>query len=63
MENEFIKERDSIIAEIGTLSNEELCRAGISLEEYMNPDANTIEKLLEYANNEFSQISIYNDEK
>ena len=63
MENEFIKERDSIISEIGTLSSEELCRAGISLEEYMNPDANTIEKLLEYANNEFSQISIYNDEK
>ena len=63
MENEFIKEIDSIISEIGTLSNEELCRAGISLEEYMNPDANTIEKLLEYANNEFSQISIYNDEK
>lgn len=63
MENEFIKERDSIISEIGTLSNEELCRVGISLEEYMNPDANTIEKLLEYANNEFSQISIYNDEK
>ena len=63
MENEFIKERDSIISEIGTLSNEELCRAGISLEEYMNPDANTIEKLLENANNEFSQISIYNNEK
>ena len=63
MENEFIKERDSIISEIGTLSNEELCRAGISLGEYMNPDANTIEKLLEYATNDFSQISIYNDEK
>ena len=31
MENEFIKERDSIISEIGTLSNEELCRACISL--------------------------------
>ena len=63
MENEFIKERDSIISEIGTLSSEEICRAGISLEEYMNPNANTIEKLLEYANSEFSQISIYNNEK
>ena len=44
MENEFIKERDSIISEIGTLSSEELCRAGISLEEYMNPNANTIDR-------------------
>ena len=60
MENEYISERDAIIDEIGNIPYEELIELGISTEEYMNPTAETIEKLVEYANN-FKQISVYNE--
>lgn len=60
MENEYISERDAIIEEIGNIPYEELIELGISTDEYANPTAQTIEKLLEYAN-KFKQISIYNE--
>lgn len=60
MENEYISERDAIIEEIGNIPYEELINMGISTDEYMNPNAETIEKLLEYANR-FKQVNIYNE--
>ncbi len=56
---EYRKERDLIIAEIGELSEEDFIKSGISLEEYTNPDAETIRKLVEYVSNEYNQTSIY----
>ena len=50
-ENEFIKERDLIVGEIGGFSDEDFAKSGISLEEYNNPTAETISKLIEYDNN------------
>ena len=62
MENnleEYRKERDLIIAEIGEFSEEDFIKSGISLDEYTNPNAETIRKLVEYASSEYNQTSIY----
>ena len=56
---EYRKERDLIIAEIGEFSEEDFIQSGISLEEYTNPNAETIRKLVEYVTNEYNQTSIY----
>ena len=62
MENEYISERDAIIDEIGNIPYEDLIEMGISTEEYMNPTAETIDKLMEYANN-FKQVSVYSEDE
>ena len=59
--NEYIKERDLIIGEIGEFTDEDFIKSGISLEEYTNPDAETIRKLLEYINKEYNQVSIFSE--
>ena len=60
-ENEFIKERDVIVDEIGGFSEEDFAKSGISLEEYSNPTAETISKLINYAKEEYDQITIYSE--
>ena len=60
-ENEFIKERDLIIGEIGEFSEEDFIKSGITLEEYNNPTAETISKLIQYAREEYNQVSIYSE--
>ena len=57
--DEYRKERDLIIAEIGEFSEEDFAKSGISLDEYTNPDAETIRKLVEYVSSEYNQTSIY----
>ena len=57
--DEYRKERDLIIAEIGELSEEDFIKSGITLEEYTNPTAETIRKLVEYVSSEYDQTSIY----
>ena len=56
---EFIKERDTIISEIGDFDEEDFIKSGISLEEYNNPDAMVIQKLIEYVSSEYNQSSVY----
>ncbi len=56
---EFIKERDAIISEIGTFEDEDFSKSGISLEEYNNPSAETIQKLIEYVSTEYNQSAVY----
>ena len=56
---EYIKERDTIISEIGTFEEEDFVKSGISLEEYNNPNAETIQKLIEYVSSEYNQSSVY----
>ncbi len=56
---EYRKERDLIIAEIGEFSEEDFIKSGISLDEYTNPNAETISKLVEYVSSEYNQTSIY----
>ena len=48
-----------IIAEIGEFSEEDFIKSGISLDEYTNPNAETISKLVEYVSSEYNQTSIY----
>lgn len=60
MENEYIKEKDAIINEIGNIPYEELINMGITPEEYINPTSETIEKLLDYANKN-KQLTIYSE--
>lgn len=56
---EYRKERDLIIGEIGQFDEEDFVKSGISLEEYTNPNEETIKKLVEYISNEYNQTSIY----
>ena len=58
---EYRKERDLIIAEIGEFTEEDFIKSGISLEEYTNPNAETIRKLVEYVSSEYDQTSIYSE--
>ena len=59
--DEFKKERDLIVGEIGEFDEEDFQKSGISLEEYTNPDAETIKKLIEYVADEYNQTSIYSE--
>lgn len=52
---EYRKERDLIINEIGEFDEEDFVKSGISLEEYTNPNEDTIKKLVEYVANEYDQ--------
>ncbi len=59
--NEFRKERDLIVGEIGEFDEEDFKKSGISLEEYNNPTAETIQKLILYVKEEYDQTSIYSE--
>ena len=61
--NEFIEERNAIISEIGEFDEEDFIKSGISLEEYNNPTAETISKLLDYVKIEYNQVPIYNGDE
>ena len=58
---EYRKERDLIIEEIGEFDEEDFLKSGISLEEYTNPNAETIQKLVDYVSTEYDQVSIYSE--
>ena len=58
---EFRKDRDLIVGEIGEFDEEDFAKSGISLEEYTNPDEKTIQKLIEYVSREYDQTSIYSE--
>ena len=59
--DEFRRERDAIIEEIGEFDEEDFVKSGISLEEYTNPDNDTIQRLIEYVSTEYNQTSVYSD--
>ena len=59
--DEYRKERDLIIQEVGEFEEEDFVKSGISLEEYTNPDAETIKKLVEYVSKEYKQTAIYSE--
>ncbi|MBQ8219253.1 MAG: hypothetical protein IJZ79_05815 [Bacilli bacterium] len=58
---EYRKERDLIIEEIGNFEEEDFVKSGISLEEYTSPTEDTIKKLVEYVESEYDQTSIYSE--
>ena len=58
---EYRKERDLIINEIGEFDEEDFVKSGITLEEYTKPNEDTIKKLVEYVANEYDQTSIYSE--
>ena len=58
---EYRKERDAIISEIGDFEEEDFVKSGISLEEYTCPNADTISKLIEYVSTEYNQTSVYTE--
>ena len=58
---EYRKERDAIIEEIGDFDEEDFVKSGISLEEYTCPNEETIKKLIEYVSNEYDQTSVYSE--
>ena len=58
---EYRQERDAIIEEIGEFDEEDFVKSGISLEEYTNPNEETIQKLVEYVSTEYDQTSVYSD--
>ena len=58
---EFRKERDAIVGEIGEFDEEDFVKSGISLEEYTNPNEETIKKLIEYVSTEYDQTSVYSE--
>ena len=59
--DEFRKERDLIVGEIGEFDDEDFKKSGISLEEYNNPTAETIQKLILYVREEYDQTAIYSE--
>ena len=59
--DEYRRERDLIIAEVGEFTEEDFVKSGISLEEYTNPTGETIKKLIEYVSSEYDQTSIYSE--
>ena len=59
--DEYRKERDLIIEEIGDFDEEDFVKSGISLQEYTSPNEETIKKLVEYVSREYDQTSIYSE--
>ena len=60
---EFRKERDLIVAEIGEFDEEDFIKSGISLDEFNNPTEKTISKLLTYVREEYNQVPVYGDKE
>ena len=58
---EYRKERDAIIEEIGNFDEEDFVKSGISLEEYTNPNEEVIQRLIDYVSTEYDQTSVYTD--
>lgn len=58
---EYRKERDAIIEEIGDFDEEDFVKSGISLEEYTSPNEDVIQRLIEYVSTEYDQVSIYSE--
>ena len=58
---EYRKERDAIIEEIGEFDEEDFVKSGISLEEYTNPNEDVIQRLIDYVSVEYDQTSVYTD--
>ena len=58
---EYRKERDAIISEIGEFDEEDFVKSGISLEEYTNPNDEVIQRLIEYVSTEYNQTSVYTE--
>ena len=59
--DEYRKERDLIVGEVGEFTDEDFEKSGISLEEYNNPTAETISRLIKYVSEEYDQVSIYSE--
>ena len=60
---EYRQERDAIISEIGEFDEDDFVKSGISLEEYTNPNEETIRKLVEYVSTEYDQTSVYSEDE
>ena len=60
---EYRKERDAIISEIGEFDEDDFVKSGISLEEYTNPNVDVIQRLIEYVSNEYNQTSVYSEDE
>ena len=58
---EYRRERDAIIEEIGDFDEEDFLKSGISLEEYTNPNEDVIQRLIDYVSVEYDQTSVYTD--
>ena len=58
---EYRKERDAIIEDIGDFDEEDFVKSGISLEEYTSPNEDVIQRLVDYVSNEYDQTSVYSD--
>lgn len=58
---EYRRERDAIIEEIGEFDEEDFVKSGISLEEYTNPNEEVIQRLIDYVSTEYDQTSVYTD--
>ncbi len=56
---EYRQERDLIVGEIGEFDENDFIKSGISMEEFNNPTAETISKLIEYVKEEYDQVAIY----
>ena len=61
--DEFKKERDLIVAEIGEFDEDDFIKSGISMDEYNNPTDKTISKLLTYVREEYNQVPVYGDKE
>ena len=59
---EYRKERDAIIDEIGEFDEEDFVKSGISLEEYTNPNEEVIQRLIDYVSTEYDQTSVYSED-
>lgn len=59
---EYLEERDTIVAEVGEFDEEDFIKSGISLEEYQNPTADTISRLIDYVKSEYNQSAVYSDD-
>ena len=58
---EYRKEREAIIEEIGDFDEEDFVKSGISLEEYTSPNEDVIQRLVDYVSTEYDQTSVYSD--
>lgn len=59
---EYLEERDTIISEVGEFNDEDFVKSGISFEEYNNPTADTISRLIDYVKTEYNQSAVYSDD-
>ena len=58
---EYRRERDAIVEEIGEFDEDDFIKSGVSLEEYTNPNEDVIQRLIDYVSVEYDQTSVYTD--